>query len=178
VRPDSRRQFSGGGGLGLAYSAGIELYGEKKFARSDSAAFSFSVFGSGSLIYARYGKDIEETAVSGNWVELVPPVTLRSGIRVTYKKLRCSVLGNYVHKHFSDGTNAVTDPTAVSGVIPSYYVLDFSASYELNKWLKFSGGVNNFTNNKYFTRRASSYPGPGIIASDGVGFYLGVEIKF
>ncbi len=163
--------------LGLAYSTGIEFYGEKVWSVSDSSDISVSTFFSGSAVYAKYGKDVSP-GVSDNWVELVPPLTLRSGIRVQYKNWRSSVGGSFVSRHYSDASNAVSDPAAVSAVIPTYYVLDFSTSIQLKSWIKLSGGINNFTNNHYFTRRASSYPGPGIIPSDAISFYLTVEFNF
>jgi len=44
--------------------------------------------------------------------------------------------------------------------------------------LKLEAGINNFTDNKYFTRRASGYPGPGIIPSDFRSYYTTLEIAF
>jgi hypothetical protein len=40
---------------------------------------------------------------------------------------------------------------------------------QMEKW-KLEAGVTNFTNNSYFTRRATGYPGPGIIPSDARSF--------
>ena len=61
--------------------------------------------------------------------------------------------------------------------IPSYYVADFSTSYKWGKW-KLEAGITNFTNNRYFTRRATGYPGPGIIPSDTRTFYSTLEFVF
>ncbi|WP_317129703.1 TonB-dependent receptor [Flavobacterium gawalongense] len=63
------------------------------------------------------------------------------------------------------------------GQIPSYYVADFSTSYKWKKW-KLEAGITNFTNNSYFTRRATGYPGPGIIPSDTRTFYTTLEFVF
>ena len=38
--------------------------------------------------------------------------------------------------------------------------------------------INNLTNNTYFTRRASGYPGPGIIPSPPRNYYVTLELKF
>jgi Fe(3+) dicitrate transport protein len=38
-------------------------------------------------------------------------------------------------------------------------------------------GLNNLTDQKYFTQRADEYPGPGIIPSIGRNFYVGFSIK-
>ena len=79
-------------------------------------------------------------------------------------------------EHFSDAANTPAVPavpTAIEGTIPSYYVIDFSGSYQWDNWKLFAG-VNNLTNNFYFTRRAAGYPGPGIIPSDARNLYLGI----
>jgi Fe(3+) dicitrate transport protein len=64
----------------------------------------------------------------------------------------------------------------VIGEIPSYKISDLSASYSINK-LKFELGVNNLLKEKYFTRRATGYPGPGIIPSSPLSYYLTLQIK-
>lgn len=43
---------------------------------------------------------------------------------------------------------------------------------------KLESGVSNFTNNYYFTRRATGYPGPGIIPSENRVFYTTLEFRF
>jgi Fe(3+) dicitrate transport protein len=48
---------------------------------------------------------------------------------------------------------------------------------QMEKW-KLEAGVTNFTNNSYFTRRATGYPGPGIIPSDARSFYTTLEFFF
>lgn len=162
--------------IGKAYSTGVEMFGEYNFKRTDSSKTYFSTFVNAAYVYARYGESLE-AAYSNKWVELVPPITAKVGIKLTTGKWRVSYLASYVHKHYTDGTNVEFDPNAIAGLIPSYYVMDIGGSYEMNKFLSFKAGVNNFTNNKYFTRRASGYPGPGIIPADGINFYFTVDVK-
>jgi len=66
---------------------------------------------------------------------------------------------------------------ATRGIIPSYGVADFSAAYT---WKKFtlSTGINNLMDAVYFTRRATAYPGPGIIPAEGRRWYVGVKAVF
>jgi Fe(3+) dicitrate transport protein len=161
--------------LGSAYSTGLELFVERKLHLNDSLKRYFSVFGNFAFVYARYNQS-GNAAYAGNWVELVPPVTAKAGLRYYHNQWRFSMLASYVHKQYSDATNAISDPDAVAGIIPAYYVIDLSATYEMNKKIQFKGGVNNVTNNHYFTRRATGYPGPGIIPSDGISFYLTVAL--
>lgn len=164
--------------LGTAYTTGLECYAERKIelGNIDSMAHSLNFFVNLSAIYARYG-ELENSAYTNNWIELVPPVSGKIGIRYQYEKLKLGYLFSYVHKQYADATNASFDPDAVTGIIPSYYVMDLNASYEINKKITFKTGVNNLTNNKYFTRRATAYPGPGIIPSDGISFFVSVAVK-
>lgn len=162
-----------------SYTIGMESYVELDFFRMLNPAnknTSLSLFTNIALIRARYVNS-EETAINNNEVELVPPITLRTGLNFRHKGFGASLQYSYTHRHFTDATNAEQTVSAVNGLIPSYYVMDFSLSYEW-RFLKFEGSINNLTNNVYFTRRASGYPGPGIIPSDGRAFFLTVQAKF
>ncbi|MEQ9374655.1 MAG: TonB-dependent receptor [Imperialibacter sp.] len=120
-----------------------------------------------------------EPGIEGNQVELVPRVSYRTGLTYRGGPLQLSVQYTYLSQQFSDASNADSTPpvpTAVEGIIPAYFVADFSARYALSK-IYFESGINNLTNNMYFTRRAAGYPGPGIIPSDGRSFYFSVGIK-
>jgi Fe(3+) dicitrate transport protein len=54
--------------------------------------------------------------------------------------------------------------------------MDLSAKYSFDRFT-LEGGVNNLTNEKYFTRRATGYPGPGIIPAKIRNFYVSVGIE-
>ena len=90
-----------------------------------------------------------------------------------------SIQLSYVSSQFTDATNSLTDPNdntyGIFGQIPSYYVADISTSYKWKKYFKLEAGITNFTDNSYFTRRATGYPGPGIIPSDARTFYATLE---
>src|SRR5690606_24937537 len=119
--------------------------------------------------------------IEGNEVEFVPMLNVKVGTGVGYKGFTCSVQFTHLSSQFTDANNTTStadDNTyGIFGKIPSYYVADISASYQW-KMLKLEAGINNFTNNYYFTRRATGYPGPGIIPSDPRIFYTTLEIKF
>ncbi len=115
--------------------------------------------------------------VTGNQVEFVPALNLKLGARVGYKKLKASFQYTHLTQQYSDATNAVDGGVSgVVGLIPTYSVMDFSISYEY-KIYRIEGSINNLTNQIYFTRRATGYPGPGILPSDGRGFYLTLQVK-
>ncbi|MCP4521751.1 MAG: TonB-dependent receptor [Cytophagales bacterium] len=120
----------------------------------------------------------ENTAIDGREIEDAPSWLIRTGLSFERKKFKIAYQYAYTHEHFTDATNAESFPDATKGLIPSYFVMDLSASYELNSTFKLEGSINNLTNNEYYTRRASGYPGPGIIPSDGRSFNLTLEAKF
>ena len=163
--------------VGLAYSSGLELFAEKKFVFNDSLKRGIGIFGNFTFIYAKYA-DQEESAFSNKFIEQVPPITVRGGVKFHWGSHSLGITGSFVHKQYTDATNAEFDPNAVAGIIPSYYVLDFTGAYQPESWWYLKYGVNNLTNNKYFTRRATGYPGPGIIPAEGIGFYLTLGLKF
>lgn len=137
---------------------------------------SLSVYVNGAIMDARYVGS-EEASIQNTKVEMVPPLMLRTGISYRYKTFHSSLQFSHVGKHFTDATNALRTATAVEGIIPTYQVMDLSASYTWKKF-SFEASFNNILDQKYFTRRAEAYPGPGIIPADGRGFYvtLGIEI--
>lgn len=135
-----------------------------------------NVFFNLGVIKSKYLRS-EEQSVEGNEVELVPPVNFKSGL--TYKRgnFGASLQFSHVHEHYSDASNAERTPNAVEGIIPSYHVVDLSLKYKYRNY-QLQLGSNNLTDERYFTRRAAGYPGPGIIPSDGRSFYFTVGLDF
>ena len=118
----------------------------------------------------------EENGVVGKKVEFVPRVNFKTGIKYGYQNLIFNLQYSYISNQFTDSSNA--DEGNISGIIgkiPEYYLLDFSFSY-LVKSFRFEAGINNITNSLYFTRRATGYPGPGIIPSPPRNVYLTLQI--
>ncbi len=138
---------------------------------------SLNVFANVSLIDAKY-IDSEEPAIDGREVEQVPPFSLKTGVNFSRNRWRVSWQYSFTGEHFSDATNVRFTPSAIEGIIPSYYVMDLSASFALTDHWMLEGGINNLTDNQYFTRRATGYPGPGIIPADGRGFYFTLKARF
>ena len=104
---------------------------------------------------------------------------MKSGIKYRYKGWSFQVQGSYNSEQFADASNAILPSgDAVIGQIPAYYVFDFSGRYSFEKNFQIEIGLNNFTNQKYFTRRATGYPGPGILPSDGINAYITLQYKF
>lgn len=163
--------------IGDSYNIGVESYVELNVLRmlNDSAENGLNVFANVAYINAYYLKS-DEPAISHKRVEFVPDITAKTGISFRSKNFSCTYQFSYVSEQYTDATNADYSANAVVGVIPAYWVMDFSCSYNW-KWFKLQTGVNNLTNQIYFTRRATAYPGPGIIPADPRNFYLTLMIK-
>ena len=142
--------------------------------------FIWNVFSNIALTDSKYLKS-NAPNIEGNKVEFVPLFNIKTGTGIGYKNFMSSLQFTYISSQFTDANNSKTDSNdntyGIFGEIPSYYVADFSASYKWKKW-KLEAGVTNFTNKSYFTRRATGYPGPGIIPSDTRTFYTTLEFIF
>jgi Fe(3+) dicitrate transport protein len=164
--------------------ADAQIYGIESFVEADlykllidrSSQVKLAVFSNLALINAEYTES-EEIGIKGNEVELVPTVNFKTGLTFSKGGFQAIYQFMYVGEQYSDATNAVNTPTAIEGLIPSYQVMDLSVRYRYRKYT-LETGINNLTNEYYFTRRATGYPGPGIIPSDGRSFYvtLGVDL--
>lgn len=119
----------------------------------------------------------KEKSIEGNQVELNPDLNVKCGVQYQYKALTGSVLFSHTSSQFSDAQNTlIPTPNALFGEIPAYSVVDLSTKYEKGKFT-LEAGVNNVLNESYFTRRATGYPGPGIIPSDQRNYYLSLQVK-
>ena len=165
--------------VGQAVIMGIESYAEADFFRlfkPDSKDMSTVLFGNFAFIKSEY-RTSKMVGVKGNEVEFVPKINLKTGLRVGYKKLKGSFQFTYLTDQFSDATNARDGGiSSVIGLIPAYKIMDLSFSYDFKK-IKLEASINNVANEMYFTRRATGYPGPGILPSDGRSFYLTLQVK-
>ncbi|WP_022827225.1 TonB-dependent receptor domain-containing protein [Flavobacterium antarcticum] len=169
--------------LGTAATYGFEALIDWSLSKTffaDNDQFVWNVFTNSAITDSKYLKS-DAPNVEGNKVEFVPLLNLKTGTSIGYKNFMTSLQLTYVSSQFTEARNSITDRNdntyGIFGEIPSYYVADFSASY---KWRKFKleAGITNFTNNNYFTRRATGYPGPGIIPSETRTFYSTLEYTF
>jgi len=154
---------------------GIEAYVEfnlLKFFNQQSKQ-GLSIFNSFAYIDAIYTSG----EFKGNRVEAAANVIERTGMSYNNKSFSSTFQVNYVGDAFGDATNLKISDNPVAGYIPSYTVLDFSATYKLNNYT-LKCGINNLADKSYFTRRTDEYPGPGIIPAVGRSYYIGVTAKF
>ncbi|MFP4093523.1 MAG: TonB-dependent receptor domain-containing protein [Cyclobacteriaceae bacterium] len=169
--------------VGDSRHIGLEAYGQldaTDWIFGNRRNFRATAFSNLSWIRARYVNS-QDASIIGNRVEYVPEWMYRGGLRLGWKSLDIVYQASAVGEQFTDATNTGERPgefvsNAVAGLNPAYFVMDMSASYQWQKW-QFSLSVNNVANARYFTRRASSYPGPGIIPATARTFYLSVRFS-
>jgi len=166
--------------VGNSTSKGFEGYTEfniiRAFTKNKNA--DIIIFGSYGYTNAKYAGNHKDAATKGKKLENAPQNIFRSGITGGYKSFLLTTQVSYVSETFSDANNTML-PSANgnNGLIPSYTVIDMTASYKFTKGFSLKAGINNLANNIYFTRRAGGYPGPGALPADGRNFFISVGAK-
>ena len=166
----------------------VEFSPVKAFSKKINKA-DVSVFVSYSYTDAQYGNlkvitknssnQLVETNLKNKKVENAPENIIRTGMTVSYSKLSLTGQLSYVDESYADANNTITaTANAQNGLIPAYTVIDLTAVYKYSAKLNLKAGINNLSNQKYFTRRAGGYPGPGALPSDGSTFFVSVGAKF
>jgi len=161
--------------IGKSRNMGVEFFGELDWMKIKNRKHKhkLSTFINLAFINAKY---VGSSTLSGNKVEYVPEVLIKSGIVYAFKKFSTSLQCTYTSAQFSDATNAISASSGIYGLIPAYTILDYAIQWKLKR-LEMAGGVNNVLNAMYFTRRAEGYPGPGIIPADPINFYLTLKYR-
>ncbi|EKB51175.1 TonB-dependent receptor [Cecembia lonarensis] len=176
--------------LGNSVSQGFEGYVEidPVTALAKTSRFGYlHFFASLAFIDARYGDfatttvrdgEIVQGNLQGNRVENAARRINRYGVTYRYNRFSTTWQLSDIGDAFADASNTVTPNAAATvGLIPAYQVQDLSASMDINRRYIFRAGINNLTNEMYFTRRAGGYPGPGIMPGDGRTFYFTFGLK-
>jgi Fe(3+) dicitrate transport protein len=160
---------------GNSVHKGIESYTEFNLLKclNPKSKYGLSIFNSFAFIDARYTNG----EFKGNRVETANKIINRAGVNFSTQKLSSTFQVNYTGDAYGDASNLKVSDNAIGGYIPAYTVLDFSATYKINKYA-IKAGVSNIADASYFTRRTDEYPGPGIIPSIGRSFYIGLSAKF
>lgn len=169
--------------IGTAFIYGLETFADWNIGNPlglDPKTKSLSVFINTALTGSEYIAS-EEANVVGNDVEFIPRLNLKTGIKVGISDLRASLQYTHLTDQWTDAENSPVPPSSdirsgVIGTIPGYSVLDFSLTYRF-RWLDVETGVLNLADSNYYTRRATGYPGPGIIPSEGRSVYLTIGIR-
>ncbi|WP_415371089.1 TonB-dependent receptor domain-containing protein [Patiriisocius sp. Uisw_047] len=168
------------GNIGDAITYGLESFVDWNIwdTFSENEDYRLNIFSNFAFTESEYNASLANNVI-GNKVEFIPKYNLKTGMGFGYKNLLGSVQYTYLSKQFTDATNSPRDLTSQSGIIgeiPSYDILDLSVSYSYNIF-KLETGINNVLDNSYFTRRATGYPGPGILPSQQRTWYALLQVK-
>lgn len=148
--------------------------------KPESTQYHLRTYLNTALTYSRFLQS-EERNVVGKQLEFVPLLNLKYGLSAGYKSLLMSVQYTTLSKQYTDVQNSQSAPigdsrSGIIGEIPAYQVVDLNMSYTYRA-VKLSLGINNLLDKAYFTQRATGYPGPGIIPSDGRSFFITLSYR-
>jgi Fe(3+) dicitrate transport protein len=174
--------------IGASRSQGIEMFLEAdvlKILKSEKAG-SLTFFGSVSRNSSRYlswnnpliANDVTNS-IAGKRVENAPEHITRLGTTYTNKRFSATIQVSETGRVFTDAANTILpNAGATVGELPGYRVWDAAFTYFITPQYSVRGGVNNFTDEIYATRRAGGYPGPGILPANGRTFFVTVSASF
>ncbi len=171
--------------VGDAFIYGMEIFADlslqKILFNPANTNFKWNVFNNLAVTKSEYTRS-KQPGIQGNEVEFIPMINLKTGMTFGYKKLMTNIQLTYMSDQYTDATNSKQDKNenirGIEGQVPAYYVADWSLSYAFAKYFVIETGINNLTNTIYFTRRATGYPGPGIIPSAPRACYATLQLRF
>ncbi len=175
--------------IGTSVSKGIESYIEInpiKLFTEDSKFGNISFFASNSFIEAKYVKwnnpsiaNDPTKSIENKWVENAPQYIHRFGSTYSLKGFSITFQLNSVGDVFTDAVNTeVSNSTATIGKLSGYQLMDVSFAYKFMERYSIKGGINNLADEKYATRRAGGYPGPGVMPGNARNFFASIGASF
>lgn len=173
--------------IGSSVSKGIESYIELNVMRliNSKSNLAISIFGNYSFIEAKYTRwenpaiiNNPLLSIEGKRIENAPRHILRTGLTARFKELSATLQYNHISSVYTDAINsAAPNSTATVGQLPAYSLVDVNVMYNFDNVYQFRAGINNITDEKYATRRAGGYPGPGILPGTGRTFYFSIGFR-
>jgi len=170
--------------IGNGVAKGADLYTDvsllrsfNKYSNSDIRLFNSFSFDNARYISGSVTAGTTNTTLVGKWLEGTPEWINRTGLTYLDRHISTTVQFSYVGKNFTDANNTIFNPTGLSGIVPAYHVVDWSFNYNFLKNYHIFSSVNNVFNAKYFSRRITILPGPGLLPEDGITFNIGFGIK-
>jgi Fe(3+) dicitrate transport protein len=172
------------GNIGNALIYGVELFGDMNllsFMAVDPARRKLNWFVNAALTDSYYTQSQLQN-VEGKKVEFIPFINWKSGLNFGAGNFQGSLQWTYLSAQFTDAENSAIPESSdnrngVIGEIPSYQIWDLSMAYSY-KHVRLESGINNLFNTSYYTRRATGYPGPGIIPSDPRTVYFTLQLSY
>lgn len=171
--------------IGTSVSKGIESYIELSVIRlftQNTKWGVLTVFTSNAFIDAKYvtwnNPSIANDpikSIEGKRVENAPNYIHRLGASYAIRKFSTSIQFNKVGDVFTDAANTeMPNSAATIGKLEGYQLIDVSFSYRFMRDYLLKIGINNLTDEKYATRRAGGYPGPGILPGNGRTMFVSI----
>jgi len=168
--------------IGKAIIYGMEAFADynlMQWFNTDSKRIRLNTFVNGAITGSEYLQS-DVPNVEGKQVEFIPAINVKTGLRGGYQNFLLSIQYSYLSEQYTDVENSQVAPigdsrNGIIGPVPSYGVIDVSTSYRWKMW-KVETGLNNLLNKSYYTRRATGYPGPGIIPSDPRSWYVTIQL--
>ena len=157
--------------VGNSLTNGMEVYAELNALKTIKNRLS--VFTATSYFEGYYQKgnvvmNGENKSIEGNRLETLPRWISRNGVRFQHKSLSGTLQYSYVADSFSDAMNSLTPSSdGAKGLVPAYSIVDLNFSLKFSNNYSLRLGINNLTNEQYFTKRPTGYPGVGVWSSDG-----------
>lgn len=143
-----------------------------------SYGFTSARYGEFQVITKNSNNQLDVLNLRNRKVENAPEHILRSGFTIGYRNTSFTSQFSAVSGTFSDANNTyAASPNGQQGWIPGYRILDFTLQVNFTEQLSLRCGINNATDARYFTRRASGYPGPGLMPADGRSFFVTLGFK-
>ena len=180
--------------LGETRNKGIESFVDLNITKMfgvDKPYGNLDIFASMSFIDSRYVDQkvitpsktnpslLIETNLAGNRAENAPRYIHNFGMSWGNNNISATIQYKMSGRIFTDSGNTVApSTTGQTGLLDGYEIMDFSSEYKFYKKYNLRAGINNLLNKDYATRRASGYPGPGILPGEGRSFYVSIGAKF
>ncbi len=175
--------------IGASVSHGIESYIEinpVEYFTDYSKFGTISFFASNAFINAKYVKwnnpaiaNDPSKSIENKRVENAPQYIHRFGATYNIKGFSATFQLSSVGDIYTDAANTeAPNVNSTIGKLEGYQVIDLSLTCKFLKRYNIKAGVNNVADEKYATRRAGGYPGPGLLPGNGRTFFMTVGAWF
>ncbi len=172
--------------IGNSVAKGMEIFAElslwklidPKTLDRDLKLFTSSAFNDARYRRTSIGNAGQNKPITGNFIENAPRWISKSGVQFRFKELTAEFQYSYTGKSFNDALNTESSLNGITGAIPAYHVWDLYFNWEFLGHYHISLAVNNLADERYFNRRITFYPGPGILPADGRTCQLSFGVKW
>ena len=174
--------------IGTSVSQGVETFVEidpiRIFTQNSPVGY-LTLYASYAYVDAKYTRwdnpliaNDPAKSIVGKRVEYAPQNIGRYGATYIYKNISATFQLSEVSEVYADATNTeLPNSIATTGKVPGYMVMDASLTVLFAKKYNFKAGVNNISDERYYTRRAGGYPGPGIMPANGRTLFVSIGAK-